>query len=340
MTRRAHLVGSCPAPSAKSAMALMHATLGPWLKTLPTGEVGDLDWAGDIVPRRASKPELLVLKPMNYTTVPMRPYHAGIAMARPGHEITVETLNLDYAAKALRALIVLDEINAIPGAGRQKRLQVGIPGPFDLAAFTFGPFTSLYYEVECLAAQLEIAKLCELAGDRITFQLEVPLETYLVARTPRRLQHRIAGRIARAIRNFILACPVDSSWIIHWCYGDPHGQPLITPKSVNPLIELTNALIAHWPRNRELDAIGFPFASGTHAASNDANYYWLLKHMWLPETVTPIAGIVTEHSSVEDSARILKILGPRWGVSTPCGLGRRPNAVVSILEKLAALAQG
>lgn len=315
-------------------MTLMHATLGPWLKTLPTGEVGDLEWAGDIVPRRASKPELLVIKPMNYTTMPMKPYHAGIAMARPGHEITAETLKLDYAAKALDALSIFDEL-----ATAGQRLQVGIPGPFDLAAFTFGPFAGQHYKTECLAAQLEIAKLCELAGNRITFQLEVPLETYLVARTPRRLQRKVAGRIARAIRNFILACPVDSSWIIHWCYGDPHGQPLITPKSVNPLIELTNALVAHWPRNRELDAIHFPFASGTHAASNDANYYWLLKHMWLPETVTPIAGIVTEHGSVEDSARILKILGPRWGVSTPCGMGRRPNAVVPILEKLAILAQ-
>jgi hypothetical protein len=315
-------------------MTLMHATLGPWLKTLPTGEVDDLEWAGDIVPRRASKPELLVIKPMNYTTVPMKPYHAGIAIARPGFEITAETLKLDYAAKALDALPIFDEL-----ATAGQRLQIGIPGPFDLAAFTFGPFISRHYEAECAAAIVEIEKLCELAGNRITFQLELPLETYLVARTPRRLQHKVAGRIARAIRNFILACPIDSSWIIHWCYGDPHGRPLITPKSVNPLVTLTNELVAHWPRNRVLDAIHFPFASGTHAASNDANYYWPLKSMWLPETVTPIAGIVTEYGSIEDSTRILKILGPRWGVSTPCGLGRRPNAVVPILEKLATLAQ-
>jgi hypothetical protein len=313
-------------------MTLMHATLGPWLKTLPTGEVGDLEWAGDIVPRRASKPELLVIKPMNYTTMPMKPYHAGIAIARPGHEITAETLKLDYAAKALDALPIFDEL-----ATTGQRLQVGIPGPFNLAAFTFGPFISRHYEAECAAAIVEIEKLCELAGNRVTFQLEVPLETYLVARSPRRLQHKVAGRIARAIRNFILACPVDSSWIIHWCYGDPHGQSLITPKSVNPLVTLTNELVAHWPRNRVLDAIHFPFASGTHAASNDANYYWPLKSMWLPETVTPIAGIVTEHGSIEDSTRILKILGPRWGVSTPCGLGRRPHAVVPILEKLVSL---
>jgi hypothetical protein len=315
-------------------MTLMHATLGPWLKTLPTGEVGDLEWAGDIVPRRASKPELLVIKPMNYTTVPMKPYHAGIAIARPGHEITADTLKTEYDVKALDALPIFDEL-----ATAEQRLQVGILGPFNLATFTFGPFAVLYYKTECEAAIVEIEKLCELAGNRITYQLEVPLETYLVARAPRRSQYRIAGRIARAIRNFILACPVDSTWVIHWCYGDPHGQPLITPKSVNPLIELTNALIAHWPRNRELDAIHFPFASGMHAAPNDADYYWPLKHMWLPEAVTPIAGIVTEHGNVEDNARILKILGPHWGVSTPCGLGRRPNSVVPILEKLVTLAQ-
>jgi hypothetical protein len=315
-------------------MTLMHATLGLWLKTLPTGEVGDLEWAGDIVPRRASKPELLVVKPMNYATVPMKPYHAGIAIACPGREITAETLKLNYTAKALGALPIFDEL-AMTG----QRLQIGIPGPFDLAVFTFGPFIGRYYEIECWAALNEIVKLCELAGDRITFQLELPLEAYLVARTPRRLQCKVAGRIARAIRNFILACPVDSSWILHLCYGDLHGQPLITPKSVNSLIALTNELVAHWPRNRVLDAIHFPFASGTHAASNDANYYWPLKSMWLPETVTPIAGIVTEHGSIEDSTRILKILGPRWGVSAPCGLGRRPNAVVPILEKLATLAQ-
>jgi hypothetical protein len=330
MTRRAHLVGSYPAPDTKSAMTMMHATLGPWLKTVPDGETIDnrATWVIPIIRERERHPELKTRKTFIYEGAhQFHPWHVAVITGQP----SVESMCLHYAQYALNALPIFDELATL-----EQRLQVGIPAPFDLCVMS-----SMYthYAIECAAAVVEIEKICELAGNRVTFQLEICLETVITARLPKTLRHKAAIRFGRMVRNFILQCPVDSQWILHLCVGDPHGQPVAVLKDTQPLVTLANELIAHWPRNRELDVIHFPFASGTHAASNDANYYWPLKHMWLPETVTPIAGIVTEHGSVKDSARILKILGPRWGVSTPCGMGRRPNAVVPILEKLAILAQ-
>jgi hypothetical protein len=309
-------------------MTLMHATLGPWLKTMPDGETTDerANWVVPIIHERERQPELKVLKSFTYEGAQrLRPWHAAVIIGAS----STESMCLHYARYALDALPIFDEL-----ATSGQRLQIGIPAPFDLCVMS-----GMNYEMECAAALAEIAKICELAGNRITFQLELCLETVITARLPKALQHKAAIRFGRMVRNFILACPVDSQWILHLCVGDPHGQPIAKLKDARPLVTLTNELVAHWPRNRVLDAIHFPFASGTYAASNDANYYWPLKSMWLPETVTPIAGIVTMRGSIEDSTRILKILGPRWGVSTPCGLGRRPNVVVPILEKLAALAQ-
>jgi hypothetical protein len=311
-------------------MTLMHATLGPWLKTLPDGETTDdrANWVVPIIHEREHRPELKTRKAFTYEgTQRLRPWHAAVITGQP----STESMCLHYARHALDALPIFDEL-----ATSGQRLQIGIPAPFDLCVMS-GMYS--HYEMERAAAVAEIAKICELVGNRVTFQLELCLETVITARLPKTLQHQAAVRFGRMVRNFILQCPVNSQWILHLCVGDPHGQPIATLKDIKPLVTLTNELVAHWPHHRELDAIHFPFASGTHAASNDASYYWPLKFMWLPEIVTPIAGIVTEHSSVENSSRILKILGPRWGVSTPCGLGRRPNAVVPILEKLALLAQ-
>jgi hypothetical protein len=314
-------------------MALMHTMLGPWLKTLPDGETTDdrANWVIPIIRERERRPELKAYKTFTFESIQrLRPWHAAVITGTP----SIESMCLHYAHYALDALPIFDEL-----ATSGQRLQVGIPSPFDLSVFTWGPFAKQHYAMECAAAVAEIEKICELAGNHVTFQLELCLETVIIARLPRALQHKAALRFGRMVRNFILACPEDSQWILHLCVGDPHGQPIVTLKDTQPLVALTNELVAHWPRNRMLDAIHFPFASGTHAASNDANYYWPLKHMWLPETVTPIAGIVTDNGDVEDSTRILKILGPHWGVSTPCGLGRRPNVVVPILEKLVILTQ-
>jgi hypothetical protein len=334
-------VGTVPASNTEAAMRLMLAITGDHLKTIPDGETtaGREDWVVPTVLARLNHPDVVTLKRFNYDTLDFRPWHGGIATNRPGHKITEDTLGLRYDEHALEALTILDKL--VWSWPTAPALQVGIASPLDLALFTFGPFAPRHYRAETNAALAAIGDV-HYAAPSAVFQLELPLETYLVAQSPKRVQLRVANWCARRLANFIQCTAADTEWIIHLCVGDPHGQPLVTPTDVGPLVVLANAIAAHWPADHTLDAIHFPFADGTHTAPTNAAYYWDLRYLEVPDEVDLLAGVVTAEQGVEFTQAALDLIDHQmylqWGVSTPCGLGRKPNAVIPILEKMAELA--
>lgn len=336
MPRRVHLVGTCPAQSTAAAMTLMHHRVGNRLRSIPSGEVDDLDWIVPTIQRREHHPDLRVLKHFKWDTPTLKPWDGAIMAPRRGADLT-SALALDYADKAAAALPVWRRMDT------EAAFQVGIPGPFDLAAFTFGPGALHFYDYEANAALDEIRIITAMEPQQVIYQLEIPLETFLVAKTPGRLQPKIAARLARCIGAFIDATPSGSRWIVHLCVGDPHGKPLVTLPDVSPLVILANALDQAWPhRTHTLDAIHFPFASGTMSAPTGLQFYGPLVGLNISNLTHCLAGLVTlgadGHGQRCALDTIENLTGQPWGISTPCGLGRRPDAVIPTLDRLAALA--
>jgi hypothetical protein len=125
-------------------MALAAQRVGQYLETIPDGEPNDPNWVVDTIERMAGRPEVKTLVPPRFYKDPLKPWHGAVYAARRGMKITPETFGLAYAQHAAAALPMLRDINH--AAGYFLRLQVDIPGPFDMTAFSFGPLWSRYYD--------------------------------------------------------------------------------------------------------------------------------------------------------------------------------------------------
>jgi hypothetical protein len=158
------------------------------------------------------------------------------------------------------------------------RLQVGISGPLDVAAFSWvRPLE--HYDAEFYAVLREIRTIFSLTRGSVVYQLELPLDTVAVARAPRLLRHKAAENMARRACELIGQAPKDSSWIIHLCYGNKNDEPLASPPDVRPLVELGNALYAHWPQERVFEALHLPFGDKFQPAPPEMDFYVTEKHL-------------------------------------------------------------
>lgn len=179
------------------------------------------------------------------------------------------------------------------------RLQVGIPGPFDIALLCWA-HPLRHYQAEVDAALREVDAIDVLTDQTAVYQLELPLETVITARVPPLLRPGIARRLAARAADFVAHAPSGSTWIVHLCVGDPHGAPFSTLTDARPLVELANALATQWPGGRTLEAMHLPLGDGKHPAPVDAAYYAPLADLTLPETVHVSAGLAHAGAHLDD----------------------------------------
>lgn len=334
--RRVHIVGTVPASDNRQAMQLMTAQLGRHLRTMPDGETTRPQWIVEFVEARAKRPELRTLRVSRLTQPrPLRPVlDAPRYTARKG--ITFDTLCLPYLAEARSMWPVYQEI-----APDGVRPQFGIPSPIDVAASSWAnPFR--YYELEALGAANEVDAIFELTGGTAVFQLEIPLETVAVCKTPSRLRERVADRLAHQLVEFVKLTTRGTTWIIHLCRGNKHDTELMVPPDVAGETELANAIWTAWPAAYPLDGFHFPFGGPSMPAPYDPDYYYPLTTLVIPDTVALLAGVVrTPGADLRQHRWALRAADTaarrRCGVSTPCGLGRQLNTVHTTFEMLSKL---
>lgn len=338
------MVGTVPAGNAAQAMALMASTVGPYLVTMPDGETTRPNWVIELVERRWNRPELRALRRSRLSDPrPLRPVlDAPRYTPRKGHTVTGETLGLPYLLDATRSWPAF--LNTLIDHGLDGvRLQVGIPGPLDVAAFSWANPMG-HYGIEASTAATQIHHIHHVTGGRVVFQLEIPLETVAVIRTPGPWRTKVATRLARRLAGFVSACPERSEWIVHLCRGNKHDQPLVSPQDVRGEVELANALHCEWPTGAyPLTAVHFPFGDRSRPAPHSMRYYAPLKDLVIPDRVHTSAGVVRPEADLTQHLAAINCVeaasGRPWGISTPCGLGRREDTVATVLGLLMRLAQ-
>lgn len=345
--RRIHHVGTVPATPLEGesdSIAALRTVLdytGAHITTAPAEGADRADWAVPILLRRLAHPDMRVLKRLTYDDSPTLWKLASIMHPRAGRRPTRSMLGLGYFDYAHSIWPTFqDLIIGLP----QVRLQVGIPGPADLAAFSWGPWTPRFYRDEVAGALVEVQQIYELTAGAVVFQLELPVETVLVAKAPRRQQARLVDSLVRRLLDFIEQAPMGCTWIVHWCVGDANGKPLVHLPDAGPLVELSNALCAGWPLlgTQILDALHLPLGNSVDPAPVTRPYYAPLADLVVPESVHVSAGLSHYAGHVEDQVDALAsaeyAFGREMGVSSSCGWGRRPEAIEVGMERLLALA--
>lgn len=340
--RRAHLVGSIPGDDATDAMALALDRLGGHLDFLPDGETGERrNWIISMLEAFRDHPVLELAKDGDWSDYDRTPRFR----IQRGERLHGADLDLGIVSAARQALPAHRQACArLAEAGSPGRptLQAGIPGDLDLAMFTFGPTGPLRHRrpfTEALATTMH--ETYSLTGGDVLFQIEIPVELVLLARAPRPARGALARLLARAVVGLALAAPAGARFGVHLCLGDMNHRALGRLTDAEPLTQLSNALVAHWPSTRPLHYVHAPLAAADSPPVDDPAFYRPLRWLAL-DGVRLVAGFAHEDQDLDTQRRIRghieTAVGHPVDVSTSCGLGRRERpAAVAAMDRIKAL---
>ncbi|HZE02622.1 MAG TPA: hypothetical protein VE155_12740 [Pseudonocardiaceae bacterium] len=306
----------------------------------------------EIAEARAGNPNLITVRRSRMSEpIPLRPLlHPPRYIPRPGTKITGDMLELPYAAEAaasypiLKRMIEKYSLRDIPP-------QYGIPDPLNLAGFSWlNPLR--HYDADADAALREVNSIWEITDGHVLYQLEIPCQTYAVAKAPRRYQSAVARHLAQRIAQFIERTPVGSAWTVHLCVGNKNDEPLIDLENTEPLVTLVNELAYYWPTTQELTSMSLPFGSRIRPVPLTADYYAALSDLHLPPGIQLTAGLVRgdiaphapnwgdwvdHHLRARDRIERVADRG-LWKISTPCGWSRAPATLEATMQLLVTLA--
>jgi hypothetical protein len=341
--RQAHLVGSLPGADAEEAMRSALGQLGPLLPRLPDGETGDRrNWIIHIIESFGSHPDLELVKRGDWSDYDRIPR----LRIRKGHQLYGAGLDFGHVAAVEASLPAFDRLSAEFGRD-DLAYQVGVPGDFDMAMFTLGPAAALRHRRPFTEATVsEIRRIHAILGERAVFQLELPAELVLLTRVPARGRPAAARLIARRISALAAGAAEGTRFGVHLCLGDMNHRALGRLSDAMPLVLLSNALSAAWPRARPLEYVHAALAAADRPPPLDPAFYAPLGRLRLPAQVRFVAGFAHEDQSLDDQLTIRSILDDRLDdrpggpadISTACGLGRRsPAAAKAAMERIGEL---
>jgi hypothetical protein len=343
--RAAHLVGSTPFADADEALDLFFQRLAPHLRWMPDGETGDRqNWIIGILESFREHPDLEPARPGDWSDYDRTPTFR----VRRGHRFGSANLDLGIARHFAESWPLFQARRDAAGDGIAPDLafQVGIPGDFDLAIFTFGnPVAALRYRSVFRNATLrEVRAIHAQAGDRVVYQVEVPAELVFLTRLPGPMVAPAARFLASGICRLAAGAPEGSRWGIHLCLGDMNHRAYGRLRDVTPIVALAEAIIRGWPAGRRLEFLHAPLAAANEPPPLEVEFYAPLARLSarMPAGTRFIAGIVHEGRTLDEQrellARLDGLLGSPVDVACSCGLGRRSREdALATIDQAAAL---
>jgi hypothetical protein len=209
--------------------------------------------------------------------------------------------------------------------------------------FTFGPSGPVRHLrpfTEALAATMY--QIRALFGDDVLFQIEVPVESVVLARAPSGLRPALARLLARRIAALAQGAPAGSKFGLHLCLGDMNHRALGRLPDASPLVLLANAVTSRWPAGRPLRYVHAPLAAADDPPPASEAFYRPLAGLKLGHGVRFVAGFAHEDQDAAIQFRIREMIEGAVGrpvdVSTSCGLGRRqPDAALAAMDRVKLL---
>jgi len=190
----------------------------------------------------------------------------------------------------------------------------------------------------------EIRDVSATAGPDTLFQIEVPTEVALIAKLPPQIRPAMANVLARPTVGLATRSAPGTRFAVHLCLGEMNDRAFGTLSDVNPLVLLSNAIVAGWPAGQPLDLVHAPFAAADQPTTTDPAFYGPLSNLRVPPGTRFSAGFAHVSRSVGDQRTVRGIIEDHLGsevvVSAGCGLGRRtPEDARALLERMAELCE-
>ena len=319
--RKIHLVGSAPFGTAEEMFRTAAAHLGPNLKRLPDGEVGERDsWIKWQHARIGRSPQFR-LADVDPVYVPVPPYELveGVMDAE-----AIELPDLGYAGAAIDSFETFRELTeegVIPG---DIRFQVGLPTPLSVASAYVVPASRDLFEtayVRAMGGELERI-LAAIPAAKLAIQWEAAVEFALLEGLfPSHLGDDMPGGIADRLAGLVDLVPAGVEAGIHLCYGDSGHRHFCEPADTGHLVAVANGVSAR--ARRSVDWIHMPVPKERH----DEAYFAPLADLRLTPGCELYLGLVHTTGGIAGTRRRIAAaerVVRDFGIATECGFGRRP----------------
>jgi hypothetical protein len=337
------LIGGIPGNSAAEVFQTVGPVLGNLAIGLTDGETGIRRfWIFFVGLNTWDKhPDLELIRPVEKSAVPGLPdwlpagYHAFQWWgAKSGVKKLSPIATLGYPAEAAASYKVFREMRDRGVIPAGVRFQQCLPFPDDAVRLFTNNARNMDLMVDAYidVMKRDVARLCgTIPHQDLVLQWDINWETVAIEHgdhmpdTPP-MQFKPNGdpwdRYVRYVRELNAAIPADVPVGLHLCYGDLHHKHFRDPADLATSVAMANKAAAVSPR-----PINFVQMSVPRHRSDDA-YFKPLAKLGIGDA-TVYAGLVHYTDGVRGSVERLNAFkryysGPT-GVSTECGLGRRPK---------------
>jgi hypothetical protein len=327
-------------PDAESVLRTVSAHLGPQLRRLPDGEVGErFYWVQFQTKRLDEVPGL--------SRIPGEPrLLRGLFDGRPfrlDEGVSADDLvfpELGYASAALDSYAVFRRLRDEGAIAPGTRFQVSLPTP----AGVVGPFI-VPEDRAAVEPAYERALLGELRRildgiphQELAIQWDTAVEFALLeGRMPSWFGDDVlAGVLERAARQ-AAAVPADVEVGYHLCYGDVEEQHFVQPADAGHLADVLGGILDRAPRPVTWVHLPVPIER------DDAAFFAPLAAVDVPESTELYLGLLHHEDGVDGAgrrARAASTAVTAFGVGTECGFGRGPSErTAPLLDLHAAVAE-
>jgi hypothetical protein len=327
-------------------------TVGPFLFSLPDGEIGEITemfpkgkrsaWVlAQINQCAADKENFKIVRESvrNKEGFPKDYKHVDrIKPLRPPAELD-KHLDLGYYTYFKSSYPVFKKLREEKGRADLK-FQVGVPTGLGITFTMMSPVDAFRYaNAFNRRIAYEASQIIAEAGDEVIFQVEIPAELALAYRLPG-LGNTIG---VRQVMSLVKLLPATAKVGIHLCLGDLNNEALTRAKTLNTMVTFSNKLIAAWPQANPPLYCHYPLAEAADPPHLEAAYYAPLQNIKLPPDTDFVAGFVHEKLNADQGRQILKAIedvrGKPVGIACSCGMGRRTTPIAdTLLEKMKEVA--
>jgi hypothetical protein len=327
--RGAHLVGSVPLAGAAEVFKFVSNSLRHHAKRIPDGETGArinwTEWQLDVFKQvEAFESEVV---DSGYIK------RAKFRLRRDKTAKDVVFPPLGYAKAVRESFPIfksLKQAGIVPG---HMKFQVCLPTPIAPTVIYVFPQHQLAIEPRYEAAMLSELDdiLTVVPAGELAFQWDTAIEFAIIEGSlPHSFKHPEVEMVSRLIRlgNHV---PPTVELGFHLCYGDSGGRHFKEPQDTSKLVTVANSV--NEGLRRPLNWLHLPVPIDR---VDQAYYAPLAKLELSPETelylglVHDRGGVPGTLARIESASRYVK----RFGVSTECGLGRRPPKTLPELMKI------
>lgn len=342
LQRGAHLVGSINLDDAESVFRAAANELGPLLRRIPDGEVGErFHWIVFQADRvgQAEGIERVGDQPYIQRGIDFRPVRIsdGVRAA----DIVLPSLG--YADAAIASWAIFSRLQAEGVIPAETRFQVSLPTPIGfVAALVAAEDRAAFEPVYEAALAAELTRILDaIPHERLAIQWDVALEFAILeaarteAASPAWFGDEWAATSERLARQ-LDRVPAGVEAGVHLCYGDVGETHFVEPQDTANLVRFANLVRA--ATQRPITWLHLPVP----IEREDDAYFAPLADLDLSDETELYLGLVHRQDGAAGAAQRIDAARRHvadFGVATECGFGRAPEGTtVPLFEAHRAVA--